>query len=668
MGVGEPDSSFAALTAEGRILLREIDRTVGLYEDALDARVTMTQQVVVALAVLGALMSGAAWWLMLGTVARPLARLAEGAQRLGRGELEYRVPTDGIGEVGVLARAFNAMAARLESTRAAEREQARHDALTGVLNHAVVSDVLREHLAEPPASLAVCMVDIDGMKAANDTYGHQVGDAILIAVARALTYGGAIVGRYGGDEFLALLPGADRATAERYHASIAEQLKRANLKDPQTDATVPVFASLGIAVYPDEARTHDDLIQLADNAMYAAKRLRPVGEGTPLSRPLGGDRAAQIVGELVPLLTSPGDLSEKLRLVSHRLSIGAGYDAVHFEIVAANSTAALATNTFARLPDELLEAWNDEQQRILEHPIGKLMRETHQPIILDDLVHDERLSEVQRTLLTRAGLRSGLIAPLLWEGAVIGNLAVASKRECAFSPADAQFVTAVANQVTAIVRMAALVDQSQSLSSRLILGQEETVFMLAAAAEAHDQTTGDHLRGVRAISEAIALELGYDAIAARELGMAAVLHDIGKIRVAESILISPAQLSDDQWHSMKQHTVWGAELLGARSGFDLAASVALAHHERWDGSGYPRGLAGEAIPEAATIVSVADSVDAMTSSRPYRARRPLAWAVSEINANAGTQFSPRVVEALLALHARGELADLHDGQVEELAA
>jgi putative two-component system response regulator len=181
--------------------------------------------------------------------------------------------------------------------------------------------------------------------------------------------------------------------------------------------------------------------------------------------------------------------------------------------------------------------------------------------------------------------------------------------------------------------------------------------MLAATAEAHDHTTGRHLHQVRAISEALALELGYEPEAAHNLGMAAVLHDIGKIRVADSILINPAQLSDEQWHAMKQHAAWGAELLMQREGFELAAEVARAHHERWDGTGYPEGLTGDRIPEAAAIVSVADSLDAMTSTRPYRAGRPLAWAVREIEANAGTQFSPRVVQALMRLHGRGALAE-----------
>ncbi len=191
---------------------------------------------------------------------------------------------------------------------------------------------------------------------------------------------------------------------------------------------------------------------------------------------------------------------------------------------------------------------------------------------------------------------------------------------------------------------------------------------LAAAAEAHDQTTGRHLQRVRTISEVLAREMGYAAAEVEAIGLGAVLHDIGKIRVPESILLSPAQLGDDEWELMKRHTQWGAEFLAGRPGFELASTIAAAHHERWDGSGYPLGLAAEAIPEVATIVSVADSLDAMTNDRPYRIGRPLDWAVREIKRCSGQQFSPRVVAALVRLHASNALPLPGDDEVDERAA
>jgi HD-GYP domain-containing protein (c-di-GMP phosphodiesterase class II) len=115
---------------------------------------------------------------------------------------------------------------------------------------------------------------------------------------------------------------------------------------------------------------------------------------------------------------------------------------------------------------------------------------------------------------------------------------------------------------------------------------------------------------------------------------------------------------------MQQHTIWGAEFLRATPGFELAAMVAISHHERWDGQGYPYGLIGDEIPEAAAIVAVADAFDAMTNDRPYRDGRPAASAVEEIEACAGRQFSPRVVAALVRLHAREGLPDDAEHGVE----
>jgi len=257
---------------------------------------------------------------------------------------------------------------------------------------------------------------------------------------------------------------------------------------------------------------------------------------------------------------------------------------------------------------------------------------------------------------------------MLWRNELIGSLSVASKQESAFGPNDAQFLMSVATEVTAIVQMARLVEELQSTSTLLGRARAEAVAMLAAAAEAHDQTTGLHLQNIRTVTEALARELGYSEEDAGELGLAAVLHDIGKLRVPESVLSSMSRLASNEWVVMKHHTTWGAEFLAGRPGFELAATVAHWHHERWDGGGYPDGLAGEAIPEPATIVSVADAFDAMTSGRPYRRARSVSAAVREIVACSGRQFSPRVVRALSRIHKRRTLPRPQQPPEEEAAA
>jgi len=141
------------------------------------------------------------------------------------------------------------------------------------------------------------------------------------------------------------------------------------------------------------------------------------------------------------------------------------------------------------------------------------------------------------------------------------------------------------------------------------------------------------------------LGLGADEIAAIKLG--ALFHDVGKIGVSESLLSKPAELTEDEWVEMRAHPTIGASLLGNVPMLDRIRPIVLAHHENFDGSGYPAGLKGSEIPLAAQIISVADSYDAMTSERPYRIALRPKQALRELRANSGTQFNPVVVEAFI---------------------
>jgi len=163
------------------------------------------------------------------------------------------------------------------------REQARRDPLTGVLNHGAIVGEMRSLIStgEDATPWAVAMIDVDHLKVMNDTYGHQAGDAVLIAVAAALSREDALVGRYGGDEFVAILRGADRAAAESYRKEATDALAGTAVSDPQTGESVPVEASIGLAIYPEDATTLADLIKISDDAMYAVKRQRPVRRPSP---------------------------------------------------------------------------------------------------------------------------------------------------------------------------------------------------------------------------------------------------------------------------------------------------------------------------------------------------------------------------------------------------
>jgi putative nucleotidyltransferase with HDIG domain len=179
----------------------------------------------------------------------------------------------------------------------------------------------------------------------------------------------------------------------------------------------------------------------------------------------------------------------------------------------------------------------------------------------------------------------------------------------------------------------------------------ETIAALARSMEAKDYYTGGHTERVSDVAVAIARELGMDDDELEAVEVGALLHDIGKIGIPERILHKPGPLDDEEWKVMKEHPVISEFIL---SGIDLhpyVTQIARSSHERLDGEGYPDGLAGEQIPLPARIVLVADAVDALTSDRPYRRARPVQAALEEIRAHTGTQFCPRVVDALERVHA-----------------
>ncbi len=177
----------------------------------------------------------------------------------------------------------------------------------------------------------------------------------------------------------------------------------------------------------------------------------------------------------------------------------------------------------------------------------------------------------------------------------------------------------------------------------------EILDRLARAAEFRDDDTGEHTRRVGELAKAISLVLGYSAEDADLLRRAAPLHDLGKIGIPDAVLLKPGSLSDREYRVMRGHTLIGAQIL---SGSDVpllhtSSAIALTHHERWDGRGYPEGMRGSDIPMVGRIVAVADVFDALTHKRPYKEAWPMDRAIDELQAQAGEQFDPAVVEAFM---------------------
>lgn len=200
----------------------------------------------------------------------------------------------------------------------------------------------------------------------------------------------------------------------------------------------------------------------------------------------------------------------------------------------------------------------------------------------------------------------------------------------------------------------ALFNQSRQLEERvrrrtaaLSRSQRDAIFMLGEAGHYNDTDTGVHIWRMAAYARALASATGWNEDACELLELAAPMHDTGKIGIPDEILKKPGRLDAAEWEIMQTHSAIGHEILSMSDAplFQLAAEIAYAHHEKWDGSGYPRGLSKEAISEGARIVAIADVFDALTMKRPYKEAWPIDQAVAAIKEDAGIHFDPNLVDA-----------------------
>jgi hypothetical protein len=264
--------------------------------------------------------------------------------------------------------------------------------------------------------------------------------------------------------------------------------------------------------------------------------------------------------------------------------------------------------------------------------------------------------------------RSGVIAVSTLN--VLGLAAVALHDLVADGRHPAAFVLTAAGLVaTAVVGATVSADRARRVKL-LRRSQEEVVRRLARVVEYRDNDTGEHIERMSRYSAMVAEALGWAPGEARKLQLAATLHDVGKVAVPDAILLKPGRLSADERTVIERHCRAGFDMLSGSASdlLDLAATIALTHHERYDGAGYPSGLAGEAIPLAGRIVSVADVFDALTSDRVYKAAMGVDAALEIILEGRGTQFDPRVVDAFVSRFAEIAEQRAHAAPREPVAA
>ncbi len=264
------------------------------------------------------------------------------------------------------------------------------------------------------------------------------------------------------------------------------------------------------------------------------------------------------------------------------------------------------------------------------------------PVMVNDVrksPHWEEAFDLESSFTSR----SILAVPLLIGKRIIGVVELLNKMVSkGFTKKDKETLLALAGPIAIALENARLYEEKKELFI-------QTSFALAIAVEKRDPYTGGHTKRVLDYSLQIGKSLGLKGRELEGLKISAILHDIGKIGIPDSILAKPSNLTIKEFERIKEHPVIGAEILAGIDGMERIAKAIKYHHERWDGKGYPENLSGDQIPLWARIIAVADTFDALTTSRPYRDKVSQKDALEEIKKNIGKQFCPLIGEAFIKI-------------------
>jgi putative nucleotidyltransferase with HDIG domain len=252
-------------------------------------------------------------------------------------------------------------------------------------------------------------------------------------------------------------------------------------------------------------------------------------------------------------------------------------------------------------------------------------------------------------VLREMEMQAVLLVPLVVENRPWGLIEIYDSRTRAFPGPERHLAELAVAQIGGLLAAFEHEERAQRL-------YRETLASLSNALEAKDAVTSQHTEEVVRLAVAVAAELDLELDEVQSVELGAVLHDIGKVRVPEAILNKRGALTDEEWEVMRTHPEVGEQILRPIQSLQSILPIVRHHHERWDGTGYPDGLAGSAIPLGARIVAVCDAYRAMTEDRPYRAALPEPEARNELEQGTGRQFDAECVEALLRALDRWEAA------------
>lgn len=494
----------------------------------------------------------------------------------------------------------------------AQQELAIQDPLTGLFNHRHFHEVIEQELERcrrHGGELGVIIFDLDDFKRINDTGGHSEGDEVLRSVAetlRGVSRLSDLPFRVGGDEFALVLPSssakATEAVARRAHEAICGI-------DARTST------SYGTASWPDAGPTKDALVGAADSRLYEMKREAHGEEGARR----GED----------------GDLRKHQRLAStSRMAVKLA------PLVDEGEIAQTAV-------DELRDTFGYERVAVHRIEGAELLTIAGDGIGSRRSVDDgdgtaARAARSGEAVVDGPATGSELATPVRIDGEPWGVLELGRSDRSHFNFDDLLYAETIAASIGAALHRSELYTELEGTFMR-------TLAVLSDALEAKDSYIAAHAREVAELAVRVGRSLGMGPDELRRLSYAALLHDIGKIAVRTEILQKPGPLDPDEYEEMKAHTVVGAEMLERIPYFAGVHPLVRSSRERWDGHGYPEGLAGEEIPLGARVICACDAFHAMTSDRPYRQAMDHGSAIEELRRSAGSHFDPAVIDALIEL-------------------
>ncbi len=290
----------------------------------------------------------------------------------------------------------------------------------------------------------------------------------------------------------------------------------------------------------------------------------------------------------------------------------------------------------------------DEEAFKVSKTIVKKVVDSGAPVLTTNAQADPRF-DAQMSVAAYQ-LRSILCAPLKLKNDLIGVLYVDNRAHAGiFKDHDLELISAFADQAAVAIDSARLFEDLQESHRELEKAYQATLEGWVRALDLRDKETEGHTQRVTILTQRLARSMGIEGDALVHITRGALLHDIGKMAIPDGILLKPGQLTDDERMLIQKHPVYAYEMLSPIAFLVPAIDIPYCHHEKWDGSGYPRGLRGKEIPFAARIFPVVDVWDALTSNRPYRRAMPQYEVRARIKADSGKHFDPVVVDAFMEL-------------------